>query len=197
MVCLDYTWIFLCFVFNRATKIIIFFSRYIRGDHFRFGLVFIKKNNQTGFKKKKLKPNWNRFKPTSFGQFGYVRKKTGSNQFFFPVWLSFVFRFCSVFFGLGLGWFGFFNFRLIKPKPNIEHHYQVDIFTAIIDQQLQKLNNIFNRQTIELLRLSTTLDPRNSYKLFNVEDIYLLVDKFYFKFFLPRKNSFKTSIAAL
>ena len=61
----------------------------------------------------------------------------------------------------------------------VEHHYQVDIFTAIIDQQLQKLNNIFNRQTIELLRLSTTLDPRNSYKLFNVEDIYLLVDKFY------------------
>ena len=61
----------------------------------------------------------------------------------------------------------------------VEHHYRVDIFTAIIDQQLQELNNRFNEQAIELLKLSTALDPRNSYKLFNVEDICLLVDKFY------------------
>eukprot|EP00258_Populus_trichocarpa_P027199 XP_024443218.1 uncharacterized protein LOC18094291 [Populus trichocarpa] len=60
----------------------------------------------------------------------------------------------------------------------VEHHYRVDIFTAIIDQQLQELNNKFN-EAIELLKLSTTLDPRNSYKLFNVKDICLLVDKFY------------------
>jgi len=32
---------------------------------------------------------------------------------------------------------------------------------------------------IELLKLSTTLDPKNSYKLFNVEDVCLFVDKFY------------------
>jgi hypothetical protein len=52
--------------------------------------------------------------------------------------------------------------------------------TSIIDQQLQKLNNRFNEQAIELLKLSTTLDPKLfSYKLFSVEDIYLLVDKFY------------------
>ena len=44
---------------------------------------------------------------------------------------------------------------------------------------MQELNNIFNEQAIELLKLSTTLDPKNSYKLFNVEDICLLVDKFY------------------
>ena len=44
---------------------------------------------------------------------------------------------------------------------------------------MQKLNNRFNEQTIELLKLSTTLDPKLfSYKLFSVEDI-LLVDKFY------------------
>jgi glycine cleavage system regulatory protein len=61
----------------------------------------------------------------------------------------------------------------------VEHHYRVDIFTAIIDQQLQELNNKFNEQAIKLLKLSTTLDPRNSYKLFNVKDICLLVDKFY------------------
>jgi hypothetical protein len=61
----------------------------------------------------------------------------------------------------------------------VEHHYRVNIFTAIIDQQLQELNNRFNEQAIELLKLSTTLDPKNNYKLFSVEDICLLVDKFY------------------
>ncbi|XP_052304992.1 uncharacterized protein LOC18095741 [Populus trichocarpa] len=69
--------------------------------------------------------------------------------------------------------------RRKTKSVTVEHHYRVDIFTAIIDQQLQELNNIFNEQAIELLKLSTTLDPRNSYKLFNVEDICLLVDKFY------------------
>jgi hypothetical protein len=54
-----------------------------------------------------------------------------------------------------------------------------NIFTAIIDHQLQELNNRFNEQAIKLLILSTALDPRNSYKLFNVEDICFLVDKFY------------------
>jgi hypothetical protein len=61
----------------------------------------------------------------------------------------------------------------------VEHYYRVDIFIVIIDQQLQELNNIINEHAIELLKLSTTLDPRNNYKLFNVEDICLLVDKFY------------------
>jgi len=61
----------------------------------------------------------------------------------------------------------------------LKHHYRVDIFITIIDQQLQEINNRFNEQVIELLKLSTALDPRNSYKLFNVEDICLLVDKFY------------------
>jgi hypothetical protein len=44
---------------------------------------------------------------------------------------------------------------------------------------LQEINNRFNEQEIELLKLSTVLDHRNNYKLFNVEEICLLVDKFY------------------
>jgi hypothetical protein len=69
---------------------------------------------------------------------------------------------------------------------------------------LQELNNRFNEQAIELLKLSTTLHLRNSYKLFNVKDIYLLVDKFYnedssnkekihlrFQFLLENKNKNK------
>jgi hypothetical protein len=77
------------------------------------------------------------------------------------------------------------------------HHYQVDIFTIIIDQLLQELNNKFNEQAIELLKLSTTLDSRNSYKLFNIENICLLVDKFYLEDFSYKKKLFEISIAAL
>ena len=43
-----------------------------------FCSVFIKKNNQTEFFKKK---NRNRFKPTGFGSVRFFRTKTGSNRF--------------------------------------------------------------------------------------------------------------------
>ena len=94
-----------------------------RGNHFQFGSVFIKKNNQTEIKKKKPKPN-----------------RTGSNRLvsvrFFrtkPVWLGFgsVFSVLLGFFGLGWFWLGFFSnffsvwvrfgvfgYRFIKLKPN-------------------------------------------------------------------------------
>jgi hypothetical protein len=61
-----------------------------RGDHFRFGLVFIKKSNQINFFIK----NRNRF--------GLV--------------FSGLSRFGSVFSGLDSVRFGFFGFRLIKPN---------------------------------------------------------------------------------
>ena len=67
-------------------------------------IVFFLKSNQTKkFFLKKLKPNWNRFKPTGFGSVfsGLAR--------FFRFWLSF-------FSGLGSVRFGFFCFKLIKPK---------------------------------------------------------------------------------
>jgi hypothetical protein len=88
-----------------------------RGDYFRFGSVFIKKNIiKPNFFKKKLKPN-----------------RTGSNRFgsvfsvlalFFPIWLSF-FGLARFFSGLALFFPVFFDlgsvqfdFRLIKSKLN-------------------------------------------------------------------------------
>ena len=76
------------------------------------------------FKKKKMKFNQNRFKPTGFGsvQFNFL----GKNRFK-PVWLGFSgftwfflvwLGFGSVFSSLGSVQFGFFGFRLIKSKPN-------------------------------------------------------------------------------
>jgi len=109
----------------------------IRGDHFRFGSVFIKKSNQTEFFfEKKTETRSNR--PVSV-RFGFLRQKpvqTGLAQFsrfwlgFFRFWLGF-FQFGSVF-SVWLGFsglarfffrlvsvqFGFFSFLFIKPKPN-------------------------------------------------------------------------------
>ncbi|KAL5764902.1 hypothetical protein ACOSQ2_017496 [Xanthoceras sorbifolium] len=66
-----------------------------------------------------------------------------------------------------------------KEHITIEHHYRVEIFTATIDSQLQELNNIFSEQAMELLTLSSALDPRDDFKSFNIDNICKLADKFY------------------
>jgi hypothetical protein len=75
-----------------------------------------------------------------------------------------------------------------KNLITIKHHYQVDKFTVIIDQQLQELNNISSEQTTELFMWSATLDSKNTYKLFSVEDICRFVDKFYLENFSDQKK---------
>ncbi|KAJ8762728.1 hypothetical protein K2173_012220 [Erythroxylum novogranatense] len=61
----------------------------------------------------------------------------------------------------------------------LEHHYKVDIYNAVIDSQLQELNNKFNDHTVELLILSSALDPKEIRRSFRVDDICKLVQKFY------------------
>ena len=89
-------------------------SRSSRDDHFLFGLIFIKKNNQTElfFLKKKTETGSNR--PVSV-RFGFFREKTGSNRFD-SIFLVLA-RFFSGFLSVSVR-FGFFGFLLIKPKPN-------------------------------------------------------------------------------
>ena len=47
-----------------------------------------------------------------------------------------------------------------QDNVTIEHYYQVNIFYAAIDSQLQEVNHRFNKDTMELLRLSSVLEPR-------------------------------------
>lgn len=61
----------------------------------------------------------------------------------------------------------------------VEHHYKIDIFLAVIDTQLQELNNKFNEKTMELLVLSAALDPKEMRISMRIDDIYKLVQKFY------------------
>ena len=53
----------------------------------------------------------------------------------------------------------------------VEHNYHFDIFNATIDVQLQELDNRFGERPRELLTLCSTLDPKDAYKSFNVDDI--------------------------
>ena len=49
----------------------------------------------------------------------------------------------------------------------------------MIDTQLQELKNKFNDNTVELLILSSVLDPREMQMSFRIDDIHKLVQKFY------------------
>ncbi|XP_057760157.1 uncharacterized protein LOC130980503 [Arachis stenosperma] len=70
--------------------------------------------------------------------------------------------------------------RCKKDVVTVEHHYRVDIFTSVIDFQLKELNSRFSEQAIELLILSTSLDPKYAFKLFSVCNICNLAKNFYF-----------------
>jgi len=61
----------------------------------------------------------------------------------------------------------------------VEHHYHFDIFNATIDFQLQELDNRFSEGAMKLLILSSTLDPNDVYKSFNIDDICRLAEKYY------------------
>jgi hypothetical protein len=52
-------------------------------------------------------------------------------------------------------------------------------FYAAIDSQLQELNRRFSEQAVELLILSSALDPRVARESFRIDDICQLVNKFY------------------
>ncbi|XP_028080969.1 uncharacterized protein LOC114282486 [Camellia sinensis] len=61
----------------------------------------------------------------------------------------------------------------------IEHHYHFDIFNSTIDFQLMELEHRFNDGIVELLSLSSALDPSGNFRSFNVENICNLTEKFY------------------
>ncbi|XP_042414996.1 receptor-like kinase TMK2 [Zingiber officinale] len=64
-------------------------------------------------------------------------------------------------------------------QTTVEHHYRFDVFNAAIDFILIELNTRFNESSVELLSLSTTLAPKNSFESINIDDICKLAMKFY------------------
>nr|KAJ0198233.1 hypothetical protein LSAT_V11C700368020 [Lactuca sativa] len=69
-----------------------------------------------------------------------------------------------------------------RKKDNdvtFEHFYRVDLFTSTLEKHLHELNNRFNDQTMELVSLSSTLASKEHHKVINVDQICLLVEKYY------------------
>ncbi|XP_061993478.1 uncharacterized protein LOC133711362 [Rosa rugosa] len=61
----------------------------------------------------------------------------------------------------------------------VEHHYHMDVFNALVDFQLSELNRRLSDQALELLILSSTLDPRDNFRNFKTEVVCNLAKKFY------------------
>lgn len=66
-----------------------------------------------------------------------------------------------------------------REYPTVEHHYHFDVFNKAIDFLLMELNTRFNETSVELLSLSSSLDPKNSFESFDMDDICKLAEKFY------------------
>ncbi|KAI5318135.1 hypothetical protein L3X38_037843 [Prunus dulcis] len=66
-----------------------------------------------------------------------------------------------------------------RDDITIEHHYRVDLFNDTIDYQCEELNSRFIEGTMELLILSSALDPSDGFKSFKIDDICKLAEKFY------------------
>ncbi|KAH9741125.1 TTF-type domain-containing protein [Citrus sinensis] len=74
-----------------------------------------------------------------------------------------------------------------KDYITVEHHYHFDVFNAVIDFQLMELNSRFSEQTVELLTLSSALDPVDGFKSFDIDNICSLAKKFYPHDFTPNE----------
>ena len=55
-----------------------------------------------------------------------------------------------------------------RDQLTMEHHFRVDIFMVTVDSQLEGLNNRFKEYVMELLVLSSALDPRDGYRSFKI-----------------------------
>ncbi|KAL8145261.1 hypothetical protein AgCh_003451 [Apium graveolens] len=73
------------------------------------------------------------------------------------------------------------NFRSVRQINGIsvEHHYHYDVFIYAINFQLEELHYRFNDNTVQLLRLSSSLEPQNNFELFDMGNICTLATIFY------------------
>ncbi|XP_074355772.1 uncharacterized protein LOC141695424 [Apium graveolens] len=71
--------------------------------------------------------------------------------------------------------------RSVRQRDDIsvEHHYHYDVFNSAIDFQLEELHYRFNDTAVQLLRLSSSLEPKNNFMMFDIEHIYTLATSFY------------------
>ncbi|XP_026399648.1 uncharacterized protein LOC113295535 [Papaver somniferum] len=69
--------------------------------------------------------------------------------------------------------------RYQQNELTVEQYYRREIFYAAIDSQLYEINRRFAESSMELLVLSSSMDPREAHEALNIDNICNLVDKFY------------------
>ncbi|XP_061993306.1 uncharacterized protein LOC133711158 [Rosa rugosa] len=69
--------------------------------------------------------------------------------------------------------------RACEQNITNEHYYQVNILNAVTDFQLAELDSRFTDNSLELLILSATFDPRDNFRSFKCEDVCNLALRFY------------------
>ncbi|GJZ64844.1 zinc finger MYM-type protein 1-like protein [Tanacetum coccineum] len=76
----------------------------------------------------------------------------------------------------------YFEGRNVRNQDNAtnEHHYHFDIYNETIDFQLRELDSRFSEKIVELLELSSALDPRDGYVSFSSYSILKLAKKYYY-----------------
>ena len=66
-----------------------------------------------------------------------------------------------------------------KDDVTLEHHYHFDVFVKVIEYQVNELESRFNDEAMELLTLTSALDPHNHFKSFIIDNICHLAEVFY------------------
>ncbi|KAH9751553.1 hypothetical protein KPL71_014337 [Citrus sinensis] len=74
-----------------------------------------------------------------------------------------------------------------KDYVIVEHHNHFAIFYVVIDFQLIEFNSRFSQQIVELLTLSSTLDPIDGFKSFDIDNICSLAEQFHPHDFTPNE----------
>ncbi|CAN0846519.1 Zinc finger MYM-type protein 1 [Linum grandiflorum] len=66
-----------------------------------------------------------------------------------------------------------------KNAVTNEHYYHFDVFNTIIDYQIEEIRSRFDEKVVELLKLSSCLDPSDGYKAIDIDAICTLAKKYY------------------
>ncbi|KAL7001672.1 hypothetical protein U1Q18_052392 [Sarracenia purpurea var. burkii] len=66
--------------------------------------------------------------------------------------------------------------RRITQKIRNSHHYHIELFNAVIDMQMQELNDRFNEVNIELLLCVACLNPSDSFAAFDKERLIRFIE---------------------
>ncbi|XP_058736029.1 uncharacterized protein LOC131608117 [Vicia villosa] len=69
--------------------------------------------------------------------------------------------------------------RQQEDHITLEHYYRDKVFFIVIGKQIQELNSRFSEQAMEVLTLSSGLVPKGTYDACSIDNICILVEKYY------------------